>query len=77
MVNSKDNTSDLIDRRNVTLDDIDKTKKMFGMSGHPAIETKAHDGSWIIQAYYQEPLLITIIINKVVDKEQQKEDEKC
>ena len=82
MVNPKDNTCDLIDRRNVTLDNIDKTKRVFGISTEPSIATRAHDNSWIMQASEVKfksggvCLLATVIINKVVDQEQEKE-EKC
>ena len=81
MVNPIDNTCDLIDRRNVTLDDIDKTKKMFGISTEPFIATRAADNSWIMQASEVKirssnvTLLATTVINKVVDQEQENKEE--
>lgn len=81
MVNPKDNTCDLIDRRNVTLDDIARIKRTYGIV-LPSLETKSMDGSWCMSATeikiksFNANVLATIIMNKVVDQEQEKE-EKC
>lgn len=81
MVNPKDNTCDLIDRRNVTLDDIARIKRTYGIV-LPSLETKPVDGSWCMSVTeikiksLNKSLLATVIINKVVDQQQEKE-EKC